>query len=82
MQTVAIELKAKVDRLESALLALTSIDDINQEGLQQVGTEFNFEHTAHLLHYVVEPIMEQVEFLRVQIHQLVDGLGEPQPAGA
>jgi len=82
VQTVASELKAKVDRLENALLALSSIDEINQEGLNLAGTDFNFEHTAHLLHYLVEPIMEQVEFLRVQIHQLVESLGEPQLAGA
>lgn len=74
MEAVAKELKAKVDRLEEVLLALSSIDEINQEGISHGGKEFNLEHTANLLHYLIEPITEQVEFLRVQIHQLADAV--------
>lgn len=65
------ELKEKVTTLEKTLLAITSVNDINQDNINSGTPVINLVCTAHLLDHLIEPAMYQIEALRVMIDKLL-----------
>lgn len=63
-------LKENVEVLEKTLLAITSVNDINQESIGNGNQVISMEHTANLLNHLIEPAMFQVETLRRLIDEL------------
>lgn len=64
------DLKDKVDLLEKNLLAITCINEIQMQNMNSGAPTVDPEHTVYLLDHLLEPVMYQVEALRVLIHSL------------
>lgn len=73
-EKIAQQLKEKIDVLERTLLAIDSVNNINQENFSSGTPCISMENTANLLDHLIEPALYQVEALRM----MIDGL---QPGG-
>ncbi|MBX9900912.1 MAG: hypothetical protein K2Y28_09035 [Burkholderiaceae bacterium] len=72
--------KEKIDQLEKQLLAVASLNDICQQSVNSGSRAVNLEVCVELLDHLVEPMMLQVEELRVFVtgmlaraeHQIIE----------